>query len=952
MTLRGSARWLRAALLAQLVGLGACGGGASTPAAGTVREGCGNGVVDGDEQCDDANVDNNDGCSSQCTFEFCGNLRKDRGEDCDGETFCSRACLDLRAPKNDADGDGISDEEEGDRDSDGDGTLDRDDLDSDNDGIEDSTEAGDRSTHTLPLDSDGDGFPDYRDDDSDNDGLPDADEGMADPDSDGLPSFLDSDSDGDGIEDSNEGGADLDGDGVPNSLDDDSDGDGLTDRDEGERDSDGDGIPDFLDADSDGDGVSDADESDDGTTVDSDGDGTPDHLDRDSDNDGVPDAIEGPGDLDGDGIRNTIDPDSDGNGIADSEEGAFDTDGDGIPDLVDTDADGDGMLDVDEIGGDPANPIDTDGDGTPDYLDTDSDSDYLSDADEVIAGTDPRNPDSDADTVRDLEDGIADRDGDGVINALDTDSDGDGYSDELEAGDSDPSTFPIDTDGDGQPDFLDADSDADGLIDRNEVDCLIPLGSRLVSDVDGDGFSDLSEFVIGPDADSSGVPDLCEPGVGVRDFVEFYFELPDGAPEADDVLQFAPQVQKADVFFSVDTTGSMSGEIANLRSSLSAPSTGIIDSTRARVADSSFGVGQWQDFPACGFGGQCCGRPVDDLWELLQSPTADAVAAQAAADALSLRYGGDGPEAGYESLYQLAVGSGAMWSGFFAGSVAPYAGPGRGGVGFREGSVPIVMHITDAPTHTKADYDMCTDIPGASTHTKEEAFTALRGLGARVISVQSGTSSFTGGQLLEISSETDAVVPACAFKTDAVNWRCGVDRCCTGNGGAAEDPDADNQCTLKYTISSNGSGLGDAVVDGIDAILKYGRFDVITRWRDDGDAGTIDTSCFIQRIETRTYIPPPAEPEASCNPVPTQESFGGVAWNNMFQGFATGTSDPGRPGASLEYTVVAQNDGCVAPTQEAQIFTVLIDVMDVATSTVLDTQTMTVIVPPDIPEEF
>ena len=561
--------------------------------------------------------------------------------------------------------------------------------------------------------------------------------------------------------------------------------------------------------------------------------------------------------------------------------------------------------------------------------------------------------DTDDDTIFDLEDGVEDRDGDGTVNALDLDSDGDGFLDSVEAGDSDPETFPADSDGDGQPDFVDLDSDADGLLDLNEVTCPSPFGSsRLVRDTDGDGFSDLSEFVIGPDGDTSGVDDLCEASVGVRDFVEFYFELPDGGTEDSDVLQFSPQVQRADVFFSVDTTGSMGGEIANLRSSLSTPSTGIIDSTRARVADSAFGVSSWQDFPACGFGGQAGGRPVDELWELLQTPTTDSVVAQAAADALTTRWGADFPEAGYESLYQLATGEGASWTGTYAGTTPAYSGPGRGGVGFRDGSVPIVLHVTDALSHTKADYDTCSDIPTSSSHTKEEAFSALQGLGARVITVQSGTRSDVASQLLEVSDETGAVVPVCAFQTGVGTWRCGADQCCTGTSGAAQSPDANDDCTLKYSISTNGSGLGDAVVDGVDAILKYGKFDVIAAWRDDGDVGTIDTSCFINRIETLAYIPPPAEPEASCNPVPTQISSGGVGWNNVFEGFAAGTSDPARPGASLQYTVVAQNDGCVAPTQEAQLFTVLIDVMDVASGSVLDTQTMTVIVPPEIPEEF
>ena len=80
-------------------------------------------------------------------------------------------------PGGDADGDTISDTEEGideRRDTDGDGILDYLDADSDNDGIPDAEEAGDDDLTTAPLDSDIDGTPDYIDTDSDNNGLPDA----------------------------------------------------------------------------------------------------------------------------------------------------------------------------------------------------------------------------------------------------------------------------------------------------------------------------------------------------------------------------------------------------------------------------------------------------------------------------------------------------------------------------------------------------------------------------------------------------------------------------------------------------------------------------------------------------------------------------------------------------------------------------------------------------------
>nr|WP_319400952.1 Ig-like domain-containing protein [uncultured Carboxylicivirga sp.] len=192
-------------------------------------------------------------------------------EVCDNGTpqQCSSATVFITVEKWDNDGDGISNEIEGDVDTDGDGTLDRDDTDSDNDGILDEEEGN--------IDSDGDSTANYKDTDSDDDGIPDEVEGTDDADDDGLPNYIDPDSDGDGLSDAEEGTDDYDNDGLPNYLDDDSDNDGVSDAVEGD--------------------------------VDTDQDGMPDYLDEDSDNDGVLDINEGEGDCDNDGIENRLDPD-------------------------------------------------------------------------------------------------------------------------------------------------------------------------------------------------------------------------------------------------------------------------------------------------------------------------------------------------------------------------------------------------------------------------------------------------------------------------------------------------------------------------------------------------------------------------------------------------------------------------------------------------------------------
>jgi hypothetical protein len=129
--------------------------------------------------------------------------------DCDGYVnWFDRA--DENGDCADADGDGITNEDERDL-----GTNEYGD-DSDGDGLTDAQEYGDG---TEPRDTDGDGTPDLLDTDDDGDGIPTAQEGQVDSDGDGTPDYLDTDSDNDGTLDGNELVADSDCDGIPDAVD-------------------------------------------------------------------------------------------------------------------------------------------------------------------------------------------------------------------------------------------------------------------------------------------------------------------------------------------------------------------------------------------------------------------------------------------------------------------------------------------------------------------------------------------------------------------------------------------------------------------------------------------------------------------------------------------------------------------------------------------------------------
>jgi hypothetical protein len=667
----------------------------------------------------------------------------------------------------DDDGDTISNVHEGRGavDTDGDGTPDHLDTDSDDDGIPDRLEAGDGDWVTPPRDHDRDLTPDYRDLDADDDGILDAVEGSDDFDDDGRPDFVDGDADDDDIPDRIETAADLDGDGNPNYRDLDSDSDGIADALEGALDADGDGAPNFVDLDADGDGIADAVEG----TNDVDRDQVPNFLDLDSDGDGLPDAIEGDGDADGDDEPNFVDVDADGDGIRDAYEAAFDPDDDGIANFLDLDADGDGISDAVESQGSGSDepPPDTDVDGVYDFLDVDADGDFVLDTHEALADHDGDlipayidfdsdgdalldveevgdedlltppvdtdgdltpdllDLDSDGDGILDFHEGRADSDADGVPDRLVLDADADGFSDTFEAGDDDLQTPPIDTDGDGVPDFRDLDADDDGLIDASEHGCPTST-DRLKVDSDGDSYQDAAELAMGSSP--------CDASSAIE---AFYFVLPDSGSLDSDTLVFDDtEVDEADVVFSVDTTGSMGGEITNLRSALQGD---IVPGVEAAITAPAFAVSSFQDYPVAPFGSSFDG---DVPFSLDLRVSTDTLDVQSALNALATKNGEDVRESGLEALYQIATGHGTRWGSGAAQSVdafdpslnriAGVADGEGGGVGFRADALPIVVHVTDAPSHLGGDYDGSPSIEAAlPTDVRDAIATA----GVRVLAI-------------------------------------------------------------------------------------------------------------------------------------------------------------------------------------------------------------------------
>ncbi len=316
-------------------------------------------------------------------------------------TDTTPGCIDAG---NDADNDGVADEDDNcpaianndQLDTDDDGTGDACDPDDDNDMVPDAQD-GQPTDRFACRDLDGDGCDDCTSgiEDASNDGL--------DTDSDGICNTGDADDDNDTVLDGTDTDplnrficADVDGDGcddcgaagVPDTLS-----DGL--------DLDADGLCDFGDLDDDGDSVSDVDELfiyssnpfDRFNCGDRDGDGCDDCAVS-----GGPPASGGDGaDFDADGLCDSGDADDDNDGLADSQPGSGNDEADFGTDPFNRDSDDDGLLDGTEV--DTAL-----GSGCPSPTTPDSDGDSLSDGDEVSGGTNPCSADSDGDGVGDAQD--------------------------------------------------------------------------------------------------------------------------------------------------------------------------------------------------------------------------------------------------------------------------------------------------------------------------------------------------------------------------------------------------------------------------------------------------------------------------------------------------------------------------------------------------------------------
>jgi hypothetical protein len=475
-----------------------------------------------------------------------------------------------------------------------------------------------------------------------------------------------------------------------------------------------------------------------------------------------------------------------------------------------------------------------------------------------------------------------------------TDADADGDSDGDTDGDSDADTdtdTDSDTDSDTEP-VIYTDEDGDYLSDTLEDEIGTAPGDP---DSDGDGATDFVEHIAGTDPND---PDDSPGGHGW-----FYFLIPwlqDTVPQAA-TFAFATEIELADVFLLMDTTGSMNGEINNLKSTIS---TVIVPGLQETVDDVRFGVGFFDDYPVSPYGYEA----TDSIFGLLQSITASASAIQSGVDELALHGGDDWAEGQVPALWAIATGEG------LGEYLEPQDDCPAGAVGypcFRDDALRIVILMTDAPFHNGPEsYDSYDDdiVPGTPTYL--EAVAALGEIHAEVVTVYSGPAE----------EEGQAHCEALSLAT-----------------GAAVDG-----APLTFPIAATGAGLDEAIVDAVDTLVTTVPIDISAQTRDGGDDG-LDAAVFIAAVipYPEGGVADPEDPTLICvGGLPTDD-IDGDPEDDLFLDVPPGTP------VCFDIVPIAVND-LVPEEPEPQLYPAFVDVIG-AGSALLDTRDVFFLVPPTVP---
>lgn len=275
------------------------------------------------------------------------------------------------------------------------------------------------------------------------------------------------------------------------------------------------------------------------------------------------------------------------------------------------------------------------------------------------------------------------------------------------------------------------------------------------------------------------------------------------------------EVNQVDVAFLIDTTSSMNGTAQAMANEFN----DIVDELDASIPSAAYGYATYRDHPYGSFA-----ESDDRPFELAQQITMDTIAVQDELDATVTSGGGDTTESGMEALYQALTGQGYDQNGnglfdadadvlpfnlasdaVFAGSsavaedTAVVGGGSIGGMGFRDGSLPVIVYATDA---TLRDPDAGNPTPLDATFSAGASDVTVEAdaLGARLIGVATQTNPVS--QMEDLANATNSLYDG------------------TGDG-TADDP-------LVFLWTGSSADFRGTVVDAIEGMLENVTFTTVT----------------------------------------------------------------------------------------------------------------------------
>jgi len=392
-----------------------------------------------------------------------------------------------------------------------------------------------------------------------------------------------------------------------------------------------------------------------------------------------------------------------------------------------------------------------------------------------------------------------------------------------------------------------------------------------------------------------------EDSTGKRDF---FFTVPymkDPDPTRD-VLKFSTNIQKVDVAFVMDTTGSMGGSITNLKTSL----TTVIVPGLAKIPSVGMAVVDHRDF--------------GDAWvaNVRQIITTDVTKVNAGVAAMAAGGGGDWAEAQLAALHHTVTGAA---NGTAIKLHTPAAGT-FGGVDFRPGAVPVAVLITDAPWH---------DPSGIATMANVQ--TAFKAKNVKFVAIDVTTAS--DAQANTLSDATGSAIPPGAF-----GGKCGAGKCCTGASGAGVAPTGPGGTCRLVFAAPGGAGVSDSVVTAITAISVGSTYDIKAALSNDptnangADGKPVDATKFIKALRAMDE----GDAASAC---PAHEAYDSNSdgIKDTFKAVTVGTP--------ICFEVIPKMNDFVPPLDKAQFFNAFIDMVgEPGDVTLGDRRTVVFLVPP------